>query len=175
MKKPFLALLSSFLVILSSAGIVYAWSNVQGKVRGIGISVGSAGLLVNGVQEWSAGVNFNNILPGWTSEPILMTVTNSSKGLGLYVKARLLFSGTDFTSLANTMQMAIAPVGSTEPHDYQTLNWWQINEPNLLGGAMVEGTSRDYNIVFKLPSTAGDDIQSKELGLSVLLTGTQAP
>lgn len=174
MKKSLLTLLSSCLVILTSVGMVYAWSSAQGKVQGIGVSVGSSGLLVNGQREWSAGVNFDNILPGWISEPIVMTVDNVSEGMDLNLQARILFTGTDFTSLANTMEMAIEPVGSTTAPGYQTLMWWSQNGMVLAGGALTEHTQRDYQIRFKLPLTAGDEIQNKEVGISVLLTGTQA-
>lgn len=170
-----LSLLSGLVVAGTSAGLVYAWSNAQGKVRGIGITVGSTGILVNGSQEWSANVNFSNILPGWTSEPILMSVENISEGMNLALMSKILFTGTDFTSLANTMLMAIEEVGSNEAPDYQTLSWWSTVGKTLSGGSLLQGTTRNYQISFKLPATAGDEIQNKELGLSVLLTGTQAP
>lgn len=174
-KQVAVALLSGLLVATTSAGLVYAWSNAQGKVRGIGVSVGSAGLLVNGVQEWSANVNFSNILPGWTSEPIVMTVQNISEGMNVTLGSRILFTGTDYTSLANTMQMAVEVAGSTSAPDFQTLSWWSTNGKTLAGGSLLPGQSRDYQITFKLPVTAGDDVQNKEVGLSVLLTGIQAP
>lgn len=174
-KKVALALLSGLVVATTSAGLAYAWSNAQGKVKGIGVSVGSAGLLVNGVQEWSANVSFSNILPGWTSEPIVMSVQNVSEGMNLLLTSRILFTGSDFTNLANTMQMAVELVGSTSAPDFQTLSWWSASGKNLTGGVLPQGASRDYQITFRLPATAGDDVQNKEVGLSVLLTGIQAP
>lgn len=174
-KKVALALISGLMVAAASGGLVFAWSNAQGKVRGIGISVGSTGLLVNGVQEWSANVSFSNITPGWVSEPLDMNVQNISEGMNLAVASRILFTGSDFTSLANTMLMAIETADSVSPPDFQTLTWWSTNGKNLAGGPLAETESRGYKITFKLPVTASDDVQNKEVGLSVLLTGTQIP
>lgn len=174
-KKVAIALLSGLMVAAVSGGLVYAWSSAQGKVRGIGISVGSTGLLVNGVQEWSADVSFSNITPGWVSDPLDMNVQNVSKGMNLAVASRILFTGSDFASLANTMLMAIEIADSTSPPDFQTLAWWSTNGKNLSGGPLLEAESRDYKITFKLPSSASDDVQNKEVGLSVLLTGTPSP
>jgi len=174
-KKVALSLLSGLVVAGTSAGLAYAWSSAQGKVSGIGVTVGSTGLLVNGVQEWSANVSFNNILPGWTSEPISMTIKNVSQGMNLSLSARILFTGANFTSLANTMMMAVEEAGSASAPDFQTLNWWSTNGKILTGGPLAAGGSRDYKVTFKLPSTAADDVQGKEVGLSVLLTGIQAP
>jgi hypothetical protein len=175
LKKLALSLASGLLVAGTSAGLVFAWSSAQGKVSGIGVTVGSAGLLVNGVQEWSANVSFNNILPGWTSAPIAMTVKNVSQGMNLSLSSRILFTGSNFTSLANTMLMAVEEVGSTNPPDFQNLNWWSVNGKILSGGPLASGATRDYQVLFKLPTTASDEIQGKEVGLSVLLTGIQAP
>ncbi len=174
-KKIALSLVSGLLVAGTSAGLVFAWSSAQGKVSGIGVTVGSAGLLVNGSQEWSANVSFNNILPGWTSEPIAMSVNNISQGMNLSLSSRILFTGSDFSSLASTMLMAIEEVDSSNPPDFQTLNWWSVSGKILSGGPLASGNSRDYKIFFKLPATASDEIQGKEVGLSVLLTGIQTP
>lgn len=175
LKKLALSLFSGLLVAGASAGLVFAWSSAQGKVEGIGVSVGSTGLLVNGAQEWSANVSFNNILPGWTSEPIVMTVDNTSQGMNLSLSSRILFTGANFTSLTSTMMMAIEQADSTAPPDFQTLNWWSVGGKILSGGPLASGEGRDYKILFKLPTTASDEIQGKEVGLSVLLTGIQAP
>lgn len=174
-KKVLLSLASGLVVAATSAGLVYAWSNAQGKVSGFSVTVGSNGLLINGVQEWLANLHFTNITPGWTSNPITFTVQNVSKGTNFFVSGRILVAGGDLAALNNTLLMAVQEVGSPTPPDFQTINWWNSSTKILAGGLLPENTSRDYQIILKLPTTAGDEVQNKEVGLSLLLTGVQTP
>lgn len=173
MKKSLITFITLMMIIVMSAGVAYAWFSAQGKVQGIGISVGNSGLLVNGVNEWTAGVSFNNIIPGWSSDPILAVVKNTSEGVPLELKARVLFTGSDFQALSETMLMAIEEVGSTEVPNYQPLDSWSGTGTLLTGEPLAQGEERSYNILFKLPIDATDDIQNIEIGLSVLFTGVQ--
>lgn len=174
MKKSLITFIVLMMIIAMSASAAYAWFSSQGKVRGIGVSVGSSGLLINGVSEWTAGVSFNNIVPGWSSDPILTVVQNVSDGLvPLELKARILFTGSDFQLLAGTMLMAIEEVGSVEAPDFQTLTWWSETGKVLSGGNLGQGEERSYNLLFKLPTESSDEIQNSMVDLSVLLTGTQ--
>jgi len=172
-KKILIGLLFFVLTVVGSTGVAYAWFSAQGKVRGINISVANSGLLVNGESEWTSGVNFNNIFPGWSSDPIAVAISNISGGdYPLEVKARVLFTGVDFDALAETMEMAIHEEGSLTAPDYQTLTWW--SETGKVLGNFTSGEVKNYNLLFKVPSSAGDEIQNILLSVSVLLTGTQA-
>lgn len=174
MKKTFMSFLTFAVIVLMSAGAAYAWFSSQGKVRGIGVSVGSSGLLINGVSEWVAGVTFDNIIPGWQSEVVSLTIQNASDGnIPLQLKAKVLFTGTDFEALAGTMLLAIEEVGSLNDPDFQPLIWWSETGKVLDGGNLSPGESRDYQMLFKLPSEANDDIQGSFVDLSVLFTGVQ--
>jgi len=174
MKKSLIIFIALVLMASVGASAAYAWFSSQGKVRGIGVSVGSTGLLVNGVNEWSAGVNFENIVPGWTSDPILVVIKNVGEGsFPLEVKARVLFTGSDFQPLAETMMMAIEEVGSLSSPEFQTLSWWSETGKVLVGGSLQNNEERNYNLIFKLPSDVTDEIQNMMVDLSVLLTGTQ--
>lgn len=174
MKKSLLSFLTIAFILLMSAGAAYAWFSSQGKVRGIGVSVGSSGLLVNGVSEWTAGVSFTNIIPGWESDPITVTLENISEGdIPFSLKARVLFTGTDFDELADTMLMAVEVDGSTNAPDFQSLKWWSETGKVLDGGNLLSLESRNYNLLFKLPTESADTIQSQAVDLSVLFTGTQ--
>jgi hypothetical protein len=174
MKKSLITFIALMMIIVMSTSAAYAWFSSQGKVRGIGVSVGSSGLLINGVNEWTAGVSFDNIVPGWASDPILTVVQNTGDGVvPLELKARVLFTGSDFQELAGTMLMAIEEVGSVEAPDFQTLTWWSETGKVLEGGSLVQGEERSYNLLFKLPTESSDDIQNSVVDLSVLLTGTQ--
>jgi len=174
MKKTLMSFLTFALIAAVSAGAAYAWFSSQGKVRGIGVSVGSSGLLINGVSEWTAGVTFNNIVPGWESEVIPLTVQNDSDGdIPLQLKARILFTGSDFEALAGTMLMAIEDVSSLNDPDFQTLTWWSETGKVLDGGNLASSESRDYQMLFKLPREANDDIQGSFVDLNVLFTGVQ--
>jgi hypothetical protein len=174
MKKSLITFITLMAIIVMSAGAAYAWFSSQGKVRGIGVSVGSSGLLINGVSEWTAGVTFDNIIPGWESEAVALTVENVSDGeIPLQLKARILFTGSDFEALAGTMLMAIEEVGSLNDPDFQTLTWWAETGKVLDGGNLAQAETKDYQMLFKLPSEANDEIQGSFVDLSVLFTGVQ--
>lgn len=174
MKKSLITFITLMMIIAMSVSVAYAWFSSQGKVRGISVSVGSSGLLINGVSEWTAGVSFNNIVPGWSSEPILTVIQNVSDGsIPLELKAKILFTGSDFQLLAGTMLMAIEEVGGVEAPDFQTLTWWSETGKVLSGGNLGQGQERSYNLLFKLPTESSDEIQNSAVDLSVLFTGTQ--
>lgn len=175
MKNKQILMVAAFmtLIALSTAGAVYAWFTAQSKVQGIDISTTNSGLLINGVNEWSAGMVFENLAPGWSSEPINFTVKSLASGTNKFeLKARLLFAGMDFKPLDEVMTMAIVMIGDTAEPDFQTLKWWG-DTGKVLGEKMVGDEERQYQLLFKLPSTAGNEIQNKMVSLSVLLTGTQ--
>jgi predicted ribosomally synthesized peptide with SipW-like signal peptide len=174
LKKIVSTFLSVAFVVAMTAGVTYAWFSAQGKVRGISVSVGNSGLLINGENEWSADVNFSNIIPGWSSEPLSVLVENvSDGGSSLQLKARVLFTGADFQALSDTMLLAIEETGSTQQPDYQSLSWWAETGKVLDGGTLSSSESREYTLMFKLPTEASDEIQNSAVDLSVLLTGTQ--
>lgn len=174
MKKSLLSFLTIAFILLMSAGAAYAWFSSQGKVQGIGVSVGSSGLLVNGASEWVAGVNFANIVPGWESDPIAVTLENVSQGeIAMSLKANILFTGSDFDELADAMLMAVEVEGAVTDPDFQTLKWWSETGKILDGGDLLSTETRDYNLLFKLPSESVDTIQSQAVDLSVLFTGVQ--
>jgi len=174
MKKTLVSFLTFALIAVVSAGAVYAWFSSQGKVEGIGVSVGSSGLLINGLNEWVAGVTFDNIVPGWESDVINLTIQNDSDGnIPLQLKGRILFTGSDFEALAGTMKMAIQDVSSVNDPDFQTLTYWNETDYLLEGGSLSQGESRDYQMMFRLPRETDDNVQGSFVDLSVLFTGVQ--
>lgn len=177
-KQVVVALVGALTVALTSAGLIYAWTVAQGRVQGISVSVGSSGLLINGSKDWTADVSYDNILPGWSAGPIGVEIQNISQGIDFNIQAKALLDGLHYTALADSMELAIQPAAdaanSVTP-TFHSLSWWATSPATLAGGPLAEGLSRNYYLLFRFPETAGDEVQSLSLNLSLLFTGVQLP
>jgi hypothetical protein len=154
------------------AGSALAMFMAQGKVKGITISTTTPSLTINDQTEWDAGLNFENIAPGWSSEsPLIVFVDNQTPNdapMELSIKADLKDSSLE---LADAMQMTLLTGIPGKPPFEGSLSWWAENETLLLDNPLTD-YAQEFYITFSLPEDVDNELQGTNLDLDLEFTGT---
>lgn len=181
MKKIITGFLGILMVTAVVGGSAYALFSSTATVSGIAINTGSASLLVGDnstmTDDWDlSGFSVDNIYPGFQDDDYFYLENASTSPIDLTVTGQFTSYSGNWNALKDVIQIRVVRTDNSAATSWRTLADWQAGPVTIPGGEIAYGDTEQYQVMMRVPSSAGNEIANKSLSnMTFTFVGTQAP